>query len=214
MEDRMKYAEILEIELNQKMDLENGIFHKQNSQFLLTAVKKAFQNKNQKKSDKTQLTTFPKIYSIITFGLFQSYILKAFKSEYQLLDTIPIQLFKAFDQFVDIHGFFPTELLVLDDNKTDYTFDVNDAVFRGPYGNRAHYVVEHLEKDKPHFFIQWSAELNSDLIVAFCDPTCKTIVSAIIMNEKEIYLQDFAASKRVHQYQITSDGNLGQKITI
>jgi hypothetical protein len=49
-------------------------------------------------------------------------------------------------------------------------------------------VVEQLEKDKPTFFIQWSAELNSDLIVAFCDPTSKNITFAIIMNEKEIYL--------------------------
>ena len=132
----------LEIEAKYYNNLEKGIFQMPNSKFLTMGITKAFENKNQKKGDKTKLTKYFKGLPISTLGNIQNYSFEHFKSIYKLLDTFPEHLLKVLDQFVERHGFFPEEFLLSEGFDTNYSFNMSNAVFHGPYISSFDYVVE------------------------------------------------------------------------
>ena len=212
IQDKDDHINQLELQIIGQKNLHNGIVQKPNSQFIEMIIRKAFQNQNQKKGDTSKLED-------------TDYYFNSFDSEQNLLKTLPRKLLKTLDLFIDIHGFFPDSYLsnykqsgflkatffsIFSYGK--YNFDMNGAVFNGPFGNAECLLVEQQQADRPKFYFKWKPNDPTFLEVVFCDSTGEKNLYYIMIISSKVFLRDCTAMKRIHEYQIKDDGNLGEKI--
>ena len=59
----------------------------------------------------------------------------SYDSQEELLNTLPLNLVKILNQFVEKNDFFPPSVQPVGYNHSNDFFDVKTAVFCGPYGS-------------------------------------------------------------------------------
>ena len=157
-------------------------------------VKKGFQNKQQKDTDKSKMPS-------------SDQLLFKFDSEQSLINTLPKTRIKILKQFIAKHEIFLPSMFPPGFNLTNYSFDINSTIFHGPFcvsTNR--YRVDHQQPDKPRFDVFWQSDDSNFLKIYFYKHNAGSSCYKLLMDSRTLTFNGTT------KYKITSDGNLGDKI--
>ena len=131
-----------------------------------------------------------------------------------LLDSFPKNAFKILNQFLQKHRIFKQSVmpLGLDQDHNTISFDMQTAVFNGPFSDGTFVYVEQTQNDKPRFSIQWMPQNHKYFqIVFYMSTECKEPLYTFMIFYI-VCIKDFDTEEQYHCYKINSDGNLGEKI--
>lgn len=162
---------------------------------IVTIIRRALSNKNQAEGSKAKF-------------LNTSFQYNSFCDENDTLNTLPLEAIRVLDQFAQKHAILLPSAIPFGHTTTDYSFDINNAIFHGPYGDDDRIQVEQQQTGMPQFYVKWSTNDDKHLDIEFFNHHGKSLYYFFVTSSYAC-LYD-SCSGRI-EYEITSDGNLGKR---